>query len=56
MASGADMNSLYYAGLVGLLDPPRTGCRESIETVQSAGVSVKMITGDSLDTATSIGG
>lgn len=49
------MNSLYYAGMVGILDPPRPGCRESIEVVQSSGVSVKMITGDSAETASSIG-
>uniref|UniRef100_A0A914LZI5 Calcium-transporting ATPase n=1 Tax=Meloidogyne incognita TaxID=6306 RepID=A0A914LZI5_MELIC len=55
MARGSDMRSLYYAGLVGILDPPRPGCRQSIEIVQSAGVSVKMVTGDGLETATSIG-
>ena len=55
MASGRDMSSLFYAGLVGIMDPPRPGCRQSIETVQSAGVSVKMVTGDALETASSIG-
>uniref|UniRef100_A0A1I8AYW9 Calcium-transporting ATPase n=1 Tax=Meloidogyne hapla TaxID=6305 RepID=A0A1I8AYW9_MELHA len=55
MARGSDMRSLYYAGLVGIMDPPRPGCRQSIEIVQSAGVSVKMVTGDGLETATSIG-
>uniref|UniRef100_A0AC34GMA5 Uncharacterized protein n=1 Tax=Panagrolaimus sp. ES5 TaxID=591445 RepID=A0AC34GMA5_9BILA len=55
VASGKDMNSLYYAGMVGILDPPRTGCKESVEIVKSAGVAVKMITGDSIETACSIG-
>ena len=55
VASGRDMSSLYYAGMVGILDPPRTGCKESVEIVQSAGVLVKMITGDSIETACSIG-
>ena len=55
MACGKDMQSLYYTGLVGIIDPPRPGCRESIETVQSAGVAVKMITGDAFETASSIG-
>ncbi|KAL3124146.1 hypothetical protein niasHT_004735 [Heterodera trifolii] len=55
MACGKDMNSLHYAGLVGIMDPPRPGCRQSIETVQNAGVSVKMVTGDALETAISIG-
>lgn len=49
------MNSLYYAGMVGILDPPREGCRESIDAVESAGVNVKMITGDAIETACSIG-
>uniref|UniRef100_A0A914PLQ5 Calcium-transporting ATPase n=1 Tax=Panagrolaimus davidi TaxID=227884 RepID=A0A914PLQ5_9BILA len=55
VASGKDMKSLYYAGLVGILDPPRTGAAESVQIVQSAGVAVKMITGDSVETACSIG-
>lgn len=55
MASGKDQSSLFYAGMVGLMDPPRNGCRQSIEIVQNANVSVKMITGDALETATSIG-
>lgn len=49
------MQSLSYAGVVGIFDPPRAGCVEAIEVVQEAGVSVKMITGDSLETACSIG-
>lgn len=55
MACGKDMNSLYYVGMVGIMDPPRPGCRESIETVQSAGVNVKMVTGDAIETACNIG-
>ncbi|KAL3121059.1 hypothetical protein niasHT_005319 [Heterodera trifolii] len=55
MACGKDMNSLHYVGLVGIMDPPRSGCRQSIEMVQNAGVSVKMVTGDALETAISIG-
>nr|CAD2202699.1 unnamed protein product [Meloidogyne enterolobii] len=55
MARGSDMRSLYYAGLVGILDPPRPGCLQSIEIVQSAGVSVKIVTGYGLETAKSIG-
>jgi len=55
MARGSDMRSLYYDGLVGILDPPSPGCLQLIELVQSAGVSVKMVTGYGLETATSIG-
>lgn len=41
--------------MVGIMDPPRPGVAESIEIVQSAGVKVKMVTGDALETACSIG-
>ncbi|CAD5210533.1 unnamed protein product [Bursaphelenchus xylophilus] len=54
MACGRDMQSLYYVGMVGIMDPPREGCVEAIETVTGAGVTVKMITGDSMETACSI--
>jgi Ca2+-transporting ATPase len=55
LARGRDMQSLCYAGIIGIFDPPRVGCAEAIEAVQAAGVSVKMITGDSSETACSIG-
>jgi H+-transporting ATPase len=35
-----------YAGLVALYDPPREDSAETIETAQSMGANVKMITGD----------
>ncbi|KRZ03670.1 Calcium-transporting ATPase type 2C member 1 [Trichinella zimbabwensis] len=53
-AEGVAMNDLVYVGMVGLLDPPRAGVRESVETVRSTGVQVKMITGDALETATAV--
>lgn len=55
MACGKDLNTLYYVGIVGIMDPPRPNCRESIESVQMAGVNVKMVTGDSKETACSVG-
>lgn len=55
LARGREMQSLSYAGIVGIFDPPRVGCAEAIEVVQGAGVNVKMITGDALETACSIG-
>lgn len=55
MAIGSDMKSLHYAGFVGIIDPPRDGCRESIEMVKMADVDIKMITGDSVETACSMG-
>ncbi|KRX99337.1 Calcium-transporting ATPase type 2C member 1 [Trichinella pseudospiralis] len=53
-AEGVAMSDLIYVGMVGLLDPPRAGVRESVETVRSTGVQVKMITGDALETATAV--
>jgi Ca2+-transporting ATPase len=38
-----------------MLDPPRPGVRESIRTLQGSGVNVKMLTGDSQETACAIG-
>uniref|UniRef100_A0A5S6Q9A4 Calcium-transporting ATPase n=1 Tax=Trichuris muris TaxID=70415 RepID=A0A5S6Q9A4_TRIMR len=54
VAYGVSITQLVYAGVIGILDPPRPGTRESIEVVRTSGVKVKMITGDSLETALSI--
>ena len=55
MAYGSSLQNLVYVGMVGIFDPPRPGVRESIETVHGAGVHVKMVTGDSMETACAIG-
>ncbi|CAL9435434.1 Calcium-transporting ATPase [Actinosynnema sp. ALI-1.44] len=47
---------LVLVGVVGLLDPPRPEARAAIAECRSAGIDVKMITGDHLATATSIAG
>jgi Ca2+-transporting ATPase len=52
----AAANGLELLGLVGLLDPPRAEVAVSIAEAQGAGIDVKMITGDHLDTARAIGG
>ncbi|KAH7984689.1 hypothetical protein HPB52_023518 [Rhipicephalus sanguineus] len=55
LASGTNLNQLKFLGLVGILDPPRPGVRDSIETLHSSGVNVKMLTGDSEETACTVG-
>ena len=45
---------LIFAGLVGLYDPPRLESASAIKQCQGAGISVHMLTGDHLKTATSI--
>lgn len=54
-ASGPQLGSLTFLGLVGILDPPRSGVKEAVATLIGSGVAVKMITGDSQETAVSIG-
>lgn len=49
---GIDISLL---GLFGFIDPPRTEAIESIKECKSAGINVKMITGDHVATAKSIG-
>ncbi|KAG5271242.1 hypothetical protein AALO_G00177490 [Alosa alosa] len=53
-ASGTEMGSLTFLGLVGMIDPPRAGVKDAVGTLLNAGVAVKMITGDSQETAVSI--
>lgn len=65
MARGETMETLSLVGLVGMIDPPREKAKEAIDTVvlflgpklkvRSAGVKVKMITGDAAETAQAIG-
>jgi len=55
MAYGSDLGSMTYLGLMGLLDPPRSGVPEALRVLAQSGVSVKMLTGDSRETAVSIG-
>ena len=47
-------SDLIFAGIVGMMDPPRDGVKESIQTCHNAGITVKMITGDHKNTASAI--
>lgn len=55
MARGSSMQSLQLEGMVGMMDPPRPGAADAISTIKASGVDVKLITGDSQETAVSIG-
>ncbi|XP_078178069.1 calcium-transporting ATPase 10, plasma membrane-type-like [Carex rostrata] len=41
-------------GIVGIKDPVRPGVRESVATCRSAGITVRMVTGDNINTAIAI--
>ncbi|KAL6591922.1 calcium ATPase [Neocallimastix californiae] len=47
-------SNLSFIGLIGLIDPPKKGVRESIATCKNAGIRVIMITGDHVITASAI--
>eukprot|EP00177_Eucheuma_denticulatum_P003015 GFKZ01005420.1.p1 GENE.GFKZ01005420.1~~GFKZ01005420.1.p1 ORF type:complete len:1174 (+),score=236.55 GFKZ01005420.1:425-3946(+) len=48
------MNGLTFVGLMALLDPPREAVPNAVQTCQTAGVKVIMVTGDHPATAKSI--
>ncbi|AJA46592.1 cation-transporting ATPase Pma1 [Clostridium pasteurianum DSM 525 = ATCC 6013] len=51
-----DLNGeIIFLGLAGIIDPPREEAIEAIEKCSEAGITVKMITGDHVDTAKAIG-
>ncbi|KAJ2779921.1 hypothetical protein H4R18_003736 [Coemansia javaensis] len=47
-------SELVFAGLVGLIDPPRSGIVDAVQRCHTAGIRVVMITGDHIGTATAI--
>ncbi|MFO6297596.1 cation-transporting P-type ATPase [Rahnella selenatireducens] len=54
--SHADLQQgLVFAGIAGMMDPPRPEAIDAIAQCQQAGIRVKMITGDHQETAMAIG-
>ncbi|MFN4148217.1 MAG: cation-translocating P-type ATPase, partial [Rhodocyclaceae bacterium] len=49
-----DLSDLEFLGLVGMLDPPRPRAIAAVRACHTAGIRVKMITGDHADTALAI--
>lgn len=46
---------VIFLGLAGIIDPPRDEAIEAVRVAAEAGIRVKMITGDHIDTAKAIG-
>ncbi|XP_069758277.1 calcium-transporting ATPase type 2C member 2-like isoform X7 [Narcine bancroftii] len=55
LAVGHELGTLTFLGFIGIIDPPRSEVKEAVQMLQDSGVSVKMVTGDSMTTAISIG-
>ncbi|UPL03919.1 hypothetical protein LCI18_014853 [Fusarium solani-melongenae] len=49
------VNNLTWMGVVGIQDPVRKGVPEAVQDCATASVSVKMVTGDNVETARAIG-
>ncbi|MFN2429691.1 MAG: cation-translocating P-type ATPase [Cryomorphaceae bacterium] len=49
-----ELSGLTFAGITGMIDPPRTDVKESVMACHSAGVRVIMATGDHITTAVAV--
>lgn len=52
----AAVTDLAFVGVVGIVDPLRPEAKVAVDEAHSAGITVRMITGDHVVTATAIGG
>lgn len=52
--SSEDVKDLTWVGIVGIVDPPREGVKESIDECKTAGIRIIMVTGDHRKTAAAI--
>ena len=48
------LEQLTFVGIAGIIDPPKESAIKAVKECQTAGISVKMITGDHKDTAKAI--
>ncbi len=55
MSSENVERGMIFAGLTGMIDPPRPEVKDAIAKTKSAGITTLMITGDYLETALAIG-
>ena len=54
-AEESALTALRFVGLIGMMDPPAPGVRDTIQTFRGAGIRTVMITGDQRGTALAIG-
>lgn len=50
-----ELTGIQFAGIAGIIDPPKESAIQAVKECQKAGISVKMITGDHKETAKAIG-
>jgi len=55
IASGDTQGNWQFIGIVPLYDPPREDSKQTIDTAESMGVDVKMVTGDHIAIAKEVG-